>query len=125
MSAQITRADLTKDFKSCHRIEDTIWAQLRMRKLTEESPAALVRSALQECTRPAWCAEEAWICIRDTMDAYAAAHGSLAVYHNARTMKGITLQRWLEQRRKKAERIDEAKYLFADMDTIGDEETFR
>ncbi len=122
----ITRADLAKSFKECHRIEDDILRQLRKQKLDERSPAHLVLPALQNVTRPAWCAADAWEYMIGSVGAWARSHGSLEVFHAARTMKNtppaVTFQRWLEQRHKKAEARDEAKYMFADMDTIGDED---
>lgn len=97
-------------------------AQLRKRKITEESPAYLVLPILQQLASPPWCAPDAWAYMQQSMAHWTTAHGSLAVFRAARTMKPLPLQRWLEQRRKQTERTDEAKYLFVDMNAIGDAE---
>lgn len=121
MSKQITRADLSKTFADCHKVEDAILAQLRERKIPDDYPSWAVLPALKQLSCPHWCASDAWVCMKESIGHWATAHGSLEVFRAARTMKPLPMQRFLEQRRKQAERTDEAKYLFADMVTMGDD----
>lgn len=122
MSSQITRADLTHTFDACHKVEDEIMRQLSKRGITEDSPSWTVLPALERLSCPHWCVPDAWGYMLINIGYWASAHGSLAIWRAARTMKPIPFQRWLTQRRGKLEHSEEAKYLFADMDTIGDEE---
>jgi hypothetical protein len=118
----ITRADLRQSFTACHRIEDELWSQLTKRTIDEDTPAMVVLDALPKLTRPAWCDAEAWEAVSGSFAAWASAHGSLIVFQATRQRKGEPLQRWLEGRQKQLARTEEAKYLFADMATIGDED---
>ncbi len=120
----ITRADLQKTFKSCRSVETEIMAQLKKCKLTDTSPAAAVLPALERLARPHWIDQEAWETMIGSVAGWASAHGSLEVWAAAGTMKGLALQRWLGGQRKAAERREEAKFLFADIEAelIGDEE---
>lgn len=78
----IALRDLGRSLRSCHRIEDTIWAKLRALGRSERSSAADIRLALigigQQC--PEWCEQAAWDTIADSFARWAALFGDLRLF---------------------------------------------
>lgn len=75
----VTRADLTRSIKACHRIEDAIGRKLDECGLTERSPAADVCQAVALIRQyPAgWCERAAWERIADSFVSWATIYGTL------------------------------------------------